>query len=448
MSDALKRKQVSPMEVTKKTLEAIFEKDEHLNAYITVMEDEALKQAGEAEKEIMNGNHKGPLHGIPVNLKDLIYTKGVKTTSGSEIYKDFIPDYDAEIVTRLRRAGAVIMGKVNMHEFAYGTTGDRSYFGPVRNPHDPSKITGGSSSGSGAAVAAGLAYGSIGSDTGGSIRIPASCCGIVGMKPTFGRVSKHGSIPLCWTLDHLGPMTRTVKDNALLLNAISGFDEKDPYSVNVPTEDFTADIGKDIKDLTIGIPTSFYFDIIQPEVKEIFEANVEKLEMQGANIEHVDLDYMEELLIAQSVILTSEAYAALETEIREQPEKIEEEVRGRIINGINMQAVDYIRALKVKHAAVDEFLRVLDKVDTIMTPTLSVLPSDIEQREIEVNGKTEHPRLLNRLTGPTNTTGLPSISVPGGTSQNGLPVGVQFIGRPFAETSLYRFARQVEVSNE
>jgi len=282
LSESLQSKQVSPVEITQASLNAIAEKDPELNSFITVMEEEALQKAKQAESEIFSGNYKGYFHGIPIGLKDLIHVKGIKTTFGSEIYHDFVPDYDAEIVKRLEHAGAIIVGKLNMHACAYGATGDRSFYGPVKNPHNLNKIAGASSSGSGASVAASMLYASIGSDTGGSVRLPASCCGIVGMKPTFGRVSKHGAMPLCPTLDHLGPMTRTVTDNALMLNILSGFDAKDPYSVDSAPEDFTRRIHKGVSGKKIGIPISFYFDIIHPEVQKIFDLSVEKLKLQGA----------------------------------------------------------------------------------------------------------------------------------------------------------------------
>lgn len=444
LSEVIKRKQISPVEITKKTLEAIVIKDNSLNSYITVLEDEALAQAKKAEKMIMEGESNSPLCGIPIGLKDLIYTKNVRTTAGSAIYKDFYPEFDGEVVTRLKNSGAVIIGKLNMHEFAYGITGDRSYYGSVTNPYDSLKIAGGSSSGSGAAVAAGLAFGSIGSDTGGSIRIPASCCGIVGMKPTFGRVSRHGTMTLSWTLDHLGPMTRTVKDNAIILSEIAGYDERDSYSVNYQKEDFTSEIGKEIEGFKIGIPTSYYLEIIQPEVKAIYNKMIEKLKVLGATIEYIDLPYMNELQRAQSFILTSEAYGVLESELQDRPEKILEEVRGRITSGKGMKVSDYIRALEVKHKGNNMFQKALKNVDVIMTPTLPILPTDIDQREIEVDGNKMSTAVINRLTGPTNTIGFPSISVPGGFSTDGLPVGIQFIGKPFSEKYLYQVAYQVE----
>jgi aspartyl-tRNA(Asn)/glutamyl-tRNA(Gln) amidotransferase subunit A len=447
LSSAIKRKKISPLEVTKALLQQIHEKNPLLNAYITVMEEVALRKAKKAEKEIQKGNIKGPLHGIAIGLKDLVYTKGVRTTFGAERYKDFLPDTDAEIVTRLEKAGAIVIGKCNMHQFAYGATGDRSFFGPVRNPHNPQKITGGSSSGSAAAVAAHLCYGAIGSDTGGSIRIPASACGIVGMKPTFGRVSKHGALVLSWTLDHLGPMTRTVRDNALLLNALSGYDPKDPYSIATQPEDFTRGIQQGIRGMSIGIPTSFYFDIIEEEVLRIYHKTVDRLKRAGAKVKEVDLPRMNELLTAQQVIITTEAHNALEKEIREAPEKIDAEVRGRIFSGIFIRASDYLNMLKVKHLAVQMFGNALQKVDAIITPTLCAVPTDIEQRQIDFNGRKEPTTIFARLTGPANTLGFPAISVPGGSASNGLPVGIQLIGAPYDEKTLYRIAYAVEQSN-
>jgi aspartyl-tRNA(Asn)/glutamyl-tRNA(Gln) amidotransferase subunit A len=443
LSEAIANKKISPVEVTKATLEQIKKRNPELNAFITVMEEQALEKSAEAEQDIMRGNYKGELHGVPIGLKDLIYTKGVRTTIAAEKYKDFVPDYDAEIVTRLEKAGAIIIGKLNMHQFAYGTTGDRSYYGPARNPLNLSKITGGSSSGSGSSVAGKLCFGAIGSDTGGSIRIPASCCGIVGMKPTFGRVSKHGATTLSWSLDHLGPMTRTVEDNAIMLNYISGYDPKDAYSVQSQYEDFTKNIGLGVKDLRIGIPTSFYLDIIEPEVQQIFDQAVDSLRRQGAKVVPVDLPFMDELLTAQQIIISTEGYHALEEELK-YPELIDDEVRARITSGMLTLASDYLRMLRVKHMAIDIFSKALKEVDVIITPTLCALPTDIEQREMDLNGRKEHPRILARLTGPTNTVGFPSISVPGGFAANGMSVGIQFIGSPFDEKTLYQVSAVLE----
>ena len=234
LSRVFREKRLSPVEIVGVLLERIEADDVALNAFITVTGERALEEAARAEAEILAGRYRGPLHGVPVGLKDLIYTRGVRTTMGSAFFKAFVPDHDATVAAKLEEAGSVLIGKTNTHEFAYGPTGDRSYFGPARNPHDPARISGGSSGGSASAVAAKLLYGSLGSDTGGSVRIPAALCGVVGMKPTFGRVSKRGVFPLSWTLDHVGPVTRTVEDNALLLNVLAGHDPADPYSVRRP----------------------------------------------------------------------------------------------------------------------------------------------------------------------------------------------------------------------
>src|SRR5215212_5094609 len=235
---AFRGRRLSPVEVVGTLLERIENVDEKLNAFITVLSEKALEEAARAEKELLAGEYRGPLHGVPIGLKDLIYTKGVRTTMGSAFFEDHIPDDNATVVSKLEEGGAIIIGKTNTHEFAYGPTGDRSYFGPTRNPHDPSRISGGSSGGSGAAVAAGLCYAALGSDTAASVRVPAALCGTVGMKPTFGRVSKNGVFPLAWTLDHVGPLARTVEDNALLLNVLAGYDAQDPHSAYRPVEDF------------------------------------------------------------------------------------------------------------------------------------------------------------------------------------------------------------------
>jgi aspartyl-tRNA(Asn)/glutamyl-tRNA(Gln) amidotransferase subunit A len=244
---AFRERRLSPVEVAEALLGRIEAEDGDLNAFITVTRERGLREARRAEEEILAGRDRGPLHGVPVGLKDLIYTAGVRTTMGSALFEDFIPDEDATVVTKLEAAGAVMLGKTNTHELAYGPTGDRSHFGPTRNPHDGARISGGSSGGSAAAVAANLLYASLGSDTGGSVRIPAALCGVVGMKPTFGLVSKRGVFPLSWTLDHVGPLTRTVEDNALVLTALAGHDAKDPYSVKRPPEDFARDLRRGVR---------------------------------------------------------------------------------------------------------------------------------------------------------------------------------------------------------
>jgi aspartyl-tRNA(Asn)/glutamyl-tRNA(Gln) amidotransferase subunit A len=445
LSSAIKRKEISPVEVTSRLLDRINAINGKLNAFITVFHEEALRDARKTEKEIMNGNWKSPLHGIPIGLKDLIYTKNGKTTMGSEIYKDFVPDYDAAVVEKLRQSGAIIIGKLNTHQFAYGPTGDRSYFGEVRNPYDLTRISGGSSSGSAAAVSTALCFAALGTDTGGSIRIPSSFCGIVGMKPTFGRISKYGVYPLSWTLDHVGPMTRTVFDNAILLNVLSGYDERDPYSIKTNEEDFTRLLGRSIKGSVIGIPTTYYFENLESEVEIMVRKAVEIFKSLGADIRFIDIFKIKEIYLAQQITIKSEAYTVHKDNLQNFPEQYDPEVRERLLTGEAIKAYEYVQAQQLRNIARQEFLKVLDKVDVILTPTVPILPPKIGQREVIIKGHTEHVRnALLCLTSPTNFNGFPSISIPCGYSTSGLPVGLQLIGRPFDEANLYRFAYAFE----
>jgi aspartyl-tRNA(Asn)/glutamyl-tRNA(Gln) amidotransferase subunit A len=267
LAGAFRERRLSPIEVVETLLGRIEAEDKVLNAFITVTGERALEEAGRAEREILAGRYRGPLHGVPVGLKDLIYTEGVRTTMGSAFFEDYVPDHSATVAAKLEEAGAVLVGKTNTHEFAYGPTGDRSHFGPTRNPHDTARISGGSSGGSAVAVAANLLYASLGSDTGGSVRIPAALCGVVGMKPTFGCLSKRGVFPLSWTLDHLGPLTRTVEDNVLFLNVLASYDPEDPYSASRPAEDFARELRRGVRGGAIGVPHDFYFEHLEDEVE-------------------------------------------------------------------------------------------------------------------------------------------------------------------------------------
>jgi aspartyl-tRNA(Asn)/glutamyl-tRNA(Gln) amidotransferase subunit A len=284
--------------------------DGELNAFITVLPERAIEEARRAESEIMAGEHRGPLHGVPVALKDVIYTDYARTTMGSAFFEDYVPGYSATVVSKLEEAGAIVIGKTNTHEFAYGATGDRSHFGPTTNPHDPSRVSGGSSSGSGAAVAASLCYGALGSDTAGSVRIPSALCGATGMKPTFGRVSKRGVFPLSLSLDHIGSIARTVEDNAILLRAIAGFDSRDPYSADRPTDDFTRDLRRDVRGGTIGVPANFYFEHVESEVEERVKEAIEIFRSLGARVREVELPCVEKTLKAQRLIFAAESYLA------------------------------------------------------------------------------------------------------------------------------------------
>ena len=445
LSRELRERRLSPVEVVK-TLLARIESDE-TNAFITVTAERALEEASLAEREITAGRHHGPLHGVPIALKDLIFTRGVRTTMASGFFAEHVPDHSATVARKLEDAGSVLIGKTNTHEFAYGPTGDRSFFGPTRNPHDTGKITGGSSGGSGAAVAAGLCYGALGSDTGGSIRIPAALCGVVGMKPTFGRVSKMGVFPLAWSLDHVGPITGTVEDNALMLNALAGHDPEDLYSMDQAAENFTRDLERGVQGATIGLPASFYFEHLDKEVAERVNEAVEAFASLGAEIREVEIPNLWDTLHAQRLVLAAEAYAVHEERLETDPDRFDDHGLERLLNGENLKAYRYANAQQRKLRSGQEFANVLREVDVLLTPTVPIPAPEIGQRETTIDGYEEAVySALTRLTGPTNLNGLPSLSIPCGTTTSGLPVGLQLIGRPFDEATLYRFGRAYELT--
>jgi aspartyl-tRNA(Asn)/glutamyl-tRNA(Gln) amidotransferase subunit A len=443
LSRDLLARRLSPVEVVSALLGRI-EADE-TNSFITVSAERALERAWLAEREILAGHHRGPLHGVPVALKDIIYTRGVLTTMGSALYSGHVPDHSATVARKLEEAGSILIGKTNTHEFAYGPTGDRSHFGPTRNPHDARRITGGSSGGSGAAVAANLCYGALGSDTGGSIRIPAALCGIVGMKPTFGRVSKSGVFPLSWSLDHVGPITRTVEDNALMLNVLAGHDPEDHYSVDRPAEDFARDLRRGLRGAGIGLPTSYYFDHVDGEVKARVREAVEVFRSLGARMREVEIPNLVDTLHAQRLILGAEAYAVHEERLESEAETFGEEVSERLMDGERPKAYRYAKARRRGVLATDEFDQALQGVDVLLTPTLPIVATEIGQREVNIGDYEESVRsALTRYTGPTDLTGHPSLSIPCGTTASWLPVGLQLIGRHFDEATLYRFGHAYE----
>ncbi|QIN85227.1 amidase [Rubrobacter tropicus] len=443
LSHALRTRVLSPVGVTEALLGRI--EDDETNAFITVAAGRAMEDAARAEAEIGAGEYRGPLHGVPVAIKDLVHTAGVRTTMASAFFKNFVPDNDAEVARRLGEAGAVLLGKTNTHEFAYGPTGDRSLFGPTLNPHDPGRITGGSSGGSGAAVATGLCYGAIGSDTGGSVRIPAALCGVVGMKPTFGRVGKSGVFPLAPTMDHVGPLTRTVEDNALMLSALAGYDPEDPYSVNLPGEDFARHLAHSIRGTVVGVPTDFYFEHVDTEVEARVREAVEVFRSLGAEVREIEIPNLWETLRAQRLTLAAEAYAVHEERLKTEPEKFDDHGLERLLKGEDLRAHRYANAQQRKLRSRREFEEVLGEVDAILAPSVPVPATEIGQRQISIEGHQEAVySALTRLTGPTNMNGLPSLSVPCGTTASGLPVGLQIIGRSFDEATLYRFGHAYE----
>jgi len=444
LGSALKKKEISPVETTKMVIDRIDEEDRELNAYISVIEKTVMCEARLAEKSILMGDYKGPLHGIPIAIKDSIDVKGYRSTAGSELYKDYDPNDDAELIKHLKKEGAIIVGKTNMHELGYGTTGTVSYFGPTRHPLNSKKMTGGSSSGSAAAVAGYMAYGAIGSDTGGSIRIPSAFCGIVGMKPTFGSISRRGTLQLDTTLNHVGPMTRTVQDNATLLDTLVEHDPDDPYSVKRNKKSFSESIGKPVKGFTVGVFSNDKTEILQHEIRESFNEVNKELVSHGVRIKEIESDVFEELLDAYRIIAFAEGFAALENKINHQEAKIGTITRDKILEGKKIKAQDYIRALQIKKEAAHYLIHVFHDVDVILTPTTPIMPTEIDQEQININGYDFFvSQVLGWYTCPINVIGFPALSVPG-LPKKGLSVGFQLIGKPYSEKTLYRFASFIE----
>ncbi len=445
-SELIRKRECSPVELVKKTLVKIAEENPKNNSFITVSEAESIREAIKLEQELVDGKYRSFLHGIPIALKDLMFTKNLRTTMGSKVYKDFVPDVDAAVVEKLKEAGAIIIGKTNTHEFAYGPIGDRSYFGPCRNPNNLDKISGGSSSGSAAAVASGMVMAALGTDTGGSIRIPSAACGVVGMKPTFGLVSKRGVFDLAYTLDHVGPITNTIKDNALVLNAIAGFDSKDPYSIPTAQKDYTSLIGKELKGLKIGTP-SFYYHKIDKEVLAAVNRGVKQFEALGVSSKTVEVSCLEEIATAQTITIQAEAAAIHNDTIQQHKDAIDEEVYERLLASRNVKGYEYVQAQIKRKQLINQFNLVFQDVDILVVPTLPILPTNIGQREVEINGEKESVRhALLRLTSPTNYTGNPSLTMPCGFSKSGLPIGIQMIAKHGNEEILYQAGYALEQS--
>ncbi|MBI1846633.1 MAG: Asp-tRNA(Asn)/Glu-tRNA(Gln) amidotransferase subunit GatA [Candidatus Rokubacteria bacterium] len=436
-------KEVSPVEVTKAHLDRIAARDAELRAYITVCAEAAREAARAAEAELMSGRPLGPLHGVPVALKDLVNTAGIRTTGGSKILGDAVPAQDATVAARLRAAGAVLLGKLNMHEFAYGPEGLNAHYGTSRNPWDAAtaRIPGGSSSGSGVAVAAGLAPGALGSDTGGSIRIPASLCGITGLKPTYGRVSRAGVLPLSWSLDHIGPMTRSAADCALMLRCLAGYDAADPTSSVLPTPEYGAALTGDVKGLRVGLLRAFFLESAAPEVRETVERAARALEGLGATVDEVALPHMDDMAGASSAILAPEALAYHAEWLRTRAADYQPDVASRLRMGAFVTGVQYVRAQQLRTVVRDAVDAALARRDVLLAPSTPIAATPVGDTEISIGGVTADVRAsLIRFTRPFNFSGHPACSVPCGLTSGGLPIGMQFVGRPFDEATVLRVA--------
>ncbi len=441
----LRRRALSPVELTQAYLDQIQEHDVDLRAYITVLEAGALATATAAEREIAGGRYRGPLHGIPVALKDLVMTRGIRTTCGSRILRDWVPDADATVAVRLSQAGAVLLGKLNMHEFAMGATAVNPHFGTPKNPWDRTRIPGGSSSGSGVAVAAGLAAGALGTDTGGSIRIPAALCGIVGLKPTYGRVSRAGVIPMAWSADHVGPMTRTVADAALVLQVLAGRDPADPSTVDLPVPDYSSAMQGDIRGIRLGLPKDFFFERLDAEVRAAVLAAARSLEGLGASIEEVPLPKISHAGPASFAIIASEAAAYHEPYVRTRAAEYGADVRARLTAGRFVLATQYLKAQRARQVIRAEMDAALQQVDALLVPSTPMPAPLLDARELTIEGVTQEVRWwLTRLNRPMNLTGHPALSVPCGLTTGGLPIGVQLVGRHFEEATLLRIGHAYE----
>ena len=438
-AERLRKREVSPVELTKTCLAQIEKLNPQLNAFITVTADLALEQARDAEKEILRGAWRGPLHGIPIGLKDIIDTAGIRTTAASALFKDRIPTEDAEVTRRLNDAGAVLLGKQNLHEFAYGGSSIVSYYGEVRNPWNLAHITGGSSGGSTAAVAAGLCYGAIGTDTAGSIREPASQCGVVGVKPTYGRVSARGVIPLSLSLDHVGPIALTVSDAAVMLQAIAGYDAKHGTSVNVPVGDYLANISNEPKAARIGIPRKFFYEDLDPEVAAAVEQALGVVKSFTGSVSEIEID-----VSTNRTLQAAESFAYHAEFVARSPELYQPETLRRIRTGEAISGAELEQQLRELKKIRSEIGKVFNDVDFLVTPTTPV-PAPLIA-ELKQNPDLLRPReiLLLRNTRPVNVWGLPAISVPCGFTEAGLPIGLQIIGPHWEEGRVLQLAYAYE----
>jgi aspartyl-tRNA(Asn)/glutamyl-tRNA(Gln) amidotransferase subunit A len=442
-AERIARGELSPVELTEAHLDRIARLDERLNCFITLTPELALEGAHQAEMEILDGEWRGPLHGIPLALKDLYETAGVRTTAGAKFLANYVPETDAFTAQRLKAAGAVLLGKLNLHEIALGVTNNNPHYGASRNPWDLARIPGGSSGGSAAALAAGLCMGSLGSDTGGSIRNPAALCGVVGLKPTYGRVSLRGVLPLSWFLDHAGPMARGVRDVAILLGAIAGYDPGDLNSANVAVDDYLAGLEGGVRGWRIALASDDYFTWADGEVLAAVRAAAQVFEDLGARVEAVSFPEARRAAPANSLMVSCDAAAVYRERLAGQPENFGPEVRQRLQNGAATPVGDYILA----HQALAEFRvrleRLFQEHELLLAPTTPITAPLIEGPEAA-----EQARWLSRFISPFNLPGVPALSVPCGFTSNGLPIGLQLVAPRWAEAALLRAGYAYEQATE
>ena len=449
----VKSRKLSPVELTRAAIDHAERMQPVLKSFITLTPELALRQAQKLENMLMRGEWLGPLHGIPVGLKDMLLTKGVLTTDGSKALEDYVPDEDAPVVSRIKAAGAVILGKENMHEIGAGFQSDNPWFGRVRNPWDTERYAGGSSGGSAANVAAYVTFASLGTDGGGSVRQPSAVCGIVGMKATYGRVSNLGCLEGVDPANfHVGPHTRSVKDNAIVLRAIAGDEPLDPSTVPVPVDDYEGALERDIRGLVMGIPENHFYDPLDTEVAEALSRAIAVLEEFGVEARPVEMKRLELLPLVQAASRAN-SFVAYEDQLREARENFSPEERHRMLSGQFVLAKDHVRAQQARRLIQREWLNVMNEVDFLVTPTTpapawrfddaSITLGDSEVRVDSLEGSNA---VMGRNTSPGNLVGVPGLSVPCGFSSAGMPIGLQLYGRPWEESLLYRVAHRYERS--
>ncbi|WP_405834559.1 amidase [Streptomyces sp. NBC_00105] len=440
-ADAVRTRQLSPVELVDSVLERIERVEPRLRAYVGVTAENARKAAREAEHEIATGRCRGPLHGIPMGLKDLIDVAGTPTSASSRVRAGHRAQTDSTVAARLTAAGAVLLGKTHTHEFAYGLTTPQTH-----NAWDLDRVAGGSSGGSAVAVASGSATFALGTDTGGSIRVPAALNGVVGLKPTYGLVPRHGVTSLSWSLDHVGPITRTVQDAALVLSALAGHDPRDPASLAPPAVDYRPAGGTSLAGLRIGVPRTYYFDHVDPEVEAAVRRAVDDLQALGARLVDVEIPMTRYVRATQWGLMVPEATAYHEDTLRTVPELYQADVRVLLEAGALMPAGDYLRAQRSRTLMQQEWARMLQQVDVIAAPAVPATAVPAGQETITwADGTAEGvPDAYVRLSSPANITGVPSLSLPVGHDAAGLPIGMQLLGRPLGENELFRVGHAYE----
>jgi aspartyl-tRNA(Asn)/glutamyl-tRNA(Gln) amidotransferase subunit A len=445
----LQRRELSPVELTRATLDRAAALNGRLNCFITITEDEALEAAGRAERELAAGRVRGPLHGVPFSLKDLYATRGIRTTAGSKVLTDWVPTEDATVATRLEEAGAVLIGKCNTSEFAAGPDNKNVHYGPGRNPWDETRIPGGSSGGSGAAVAAGIGAFSMGSDTGGSVRNPAAACGVVGLKPTYGRVSKRGVTTLSWSLDTCGPLARTVEDTAFVLEAIAGHDPRDPSTSRRPLERYTAALDGNVRGLRVGVPREHYWDPIDPEVGAAVRAAIAQLGELGAEVLEVSVPWVENAFAPANLISWVES-SSYHAQWQDQwATNYGPEIQQRVLMGRAIAGPDYVLAQRLRRALIGRARTLFDEIDVLAHPTSPCPAPLIESDTVQIGSGVEPIRsAVGRLCRLGSITGFPAIALPCGFTQASLPVSMHLMAAPFKESTVLRAGHAYEQSTE